>query len=97
MSKCRHDKIASIYGDRIIAASYNRSECLQCGTLFPEMAETRASVNADDARLAALTADRDALRALVREARDVIAMIPRSKNLLGGLLSRIDAALREGG
>ena len=39
--KCRHDRLRGIYGDEIIHRGYNRSECLDCGKLFPELPDTR--------------------------------------------------------
>ncbi len=39
--KCRHDKLRDIYGDEIIAAGYNRSQCVNCHKLFKELSSTR--------------------------------------------------------
>lgn len=42
MKRCRHDRIRTIYGDRINAVNGDRSECVACGATFPDFAEYRA-------------------------------------------------------
>lgn len=38
-SKCRHDRIRTIYGDEINAANGDRSRCRDCGMTFAPLAE----------------------------------------------------------
>jgi hypothetical protein len=39
--KCRHDRLRGIYGDEIMGRGWNRSECLDCGRLFPDLPKQR--------------------------------------------------------
>lgn len=41
LSRCRHDRLRTIYGDEIHAAGGHRSACLDCGATFPQPAEPR--------------------------------------------------------